>query len=129
MANQKINPVSWFEIYVEDMARAKKFYEEVLQTELSPLSMPGVTDYEMELFPRDMIRPGAAGALVKTSEFGPQQGGTIIHFESDDCSEEESRIEAAGGKILKPKESIGEYGFGMLALDSEGNTIGFHSMA
>ena len=25
------NPVSWFEIYVNDMDRAKKFYEEVLQ--------------------------------------------------------------------------------------------------
>jgi len=31
MAN---NPVVWFEIYVQDMARAKKFYEAVLQVKL-----------------------------------------------------------------------------------------------
>ena len=27
----KPNPVVWFEIYVQDMARARKFYETVLQ--------------------------------------------------------------------------------------------------
>ena len=28
------NPVVWFEIYEENMARAKAFYEELLNTEL-----------------------------------------------------------------------------------------------
>lgn len=27
MENQKTNPVVWFEIYVDDMERATKFYE------------------------------------------------------------------------------------------------------
>ena len=27
------NPVGWFEIYVDDMARAKKFYKSVLEAE------------------------------------------------------------------------------------------------
>lgn len=31
------NPVGWFEIYVQDMDRAKKFYEEVLRVELMKL--------------------------------------------------------------------------------------------
>ena len=31
------NPVRWFEIYVQDMDRARKFYETVFQTELQRL--------------------------------------------------------------------------------------------
>ena len=34
------NPVSWFEIYVDDMPRAKQFYETVIGTELNQLSDP-----------------------------------------------------------------------------------------
>jgi predicted enzyme related to lactoylglutathione lyase len=30
------NPVIWFEIYVQDMARAKAFYEAVFQLKLEP---------------------------------------------------------------------------------------------
>jgi predicted enzyme related to lactoylglutathione lyase len=55
------NPVVWFEIYVQDMPRARKFYEAVLDVKLE-------------------------------------------------------------------KMSIGEHGFIALARDTEGNTIGFHSM-
>ena len=34
------NPVGWFEIYVQDMERAKKFYETVLQSTLEKLNTP-----------------------------------------------------------------------------------------
>jgi predicted enzyme related to lactoylglutathione lyase len=33
----------------------------------------------------------------------------------------------AGGKILKSKMAIGEFGFISLIMDTEGNTIGLHS--
>ena len=44
----KRNPVGWFEIYVQDMPRAKAFYEAVFQGALEalnnpdPLSFPGM---------------------------------------------------------------------------------------
>ena len=38
------NPVCWFEIYVDDMERAKLFYQTVLGTELSLLSDPTDTN-------------------------------------------------------------------------------------
>jgi uncharacterized protein len=44
-----------------------------------------------------------------------------------DCVTEERRIEEAGGKIVRPKMSIGEFGFVSIFIDSEGNTIGLHS--
>lgn len=56
------NPVVWFEIYVEDMARAKAFYEELLNTELEEAKMDGL---EMWIFPHDIEKTGATGALVR----------------------------------------------------------------
>ena len=122
----KSNPVGWFEIYVKDMPRAKKFYEAVFQFELKPL--PGSAEIEMWSFPMDMTSTGAAGALVKMDGFGGNGNSVIVYFTSADCSVEEKRVQGAGGKIQKPKMSIGEYGFISLAVDSEGNIFGLHSM-
>jgi len=36
-------------------------------------------------------------------------------------------VEEAGGKIIKSKMSIGEFGFISLFSDLDGNTIGLHS--
>jgi predicted enzyme related to lactoylglutathione lyase len=129
MENQKIkNPVAWFEIYVEDLMRAKKFYQEVLQVEIKALPAPEGMDIEMEAFPMEMGGEGAAGALVKMVGHNPSSGGTIVYFESLDCAIEEARIEGAGGKVIKPKQGIEEFGFMTIATDSEGNTFGLHSM-
>ncbi len=66
-----MNPVGWFEIYVSDMARAKRFYEGVFQVELAQLSNPGITatpGLEMWSFPGDMTAPGCGGAIAKMPE-------------------------------------------------------------
>lgn len=34
------NPVGWFEIYVNDMDRAKQFYQQVFQVTLTKLDSP-----------------------------------------------------------------------------------------
>lgn len=118
------NPVIWFELYVNDMARARAFYETVLQLTLEPLPDAGMEYFS---FPMDDNRVGAGGALAKMEGMAPGGGGTLIYFTCDDCAVEESRVEAAGGRVLKSKLSIGAYGFMSLVLDSEGNTIGLHS--
>lgn len=122
------NPVAWFEIYVDDLVRAKQFYESVLSVNLDVLSDPNDTSIEMLSFPADMEKYGSSGALVKME--GVKAGGnsTLIYFSCEDCAVEESKVEAAGGRIFKPKMSIGEYGFISLAIDSEGNMFGLHSM-
>ncbi len=123
------NSVGWFEIYVDDLERAKSFYEKVFQVSLSLLPMPaGSGDMQMLSFPMDnMEAPGAPGALVKMDGFGPSAGGTLVYFSCEDCATEESRVAEAGGEVVKPKESIGEYGFISLVKDTEGNMIGLHS--
>lgn len=125
------NPVVWFEIYVDDMARAQRFYEQVLQVRLQSLPMPGDSQGDMQMlaFPAEMQNSGAAGVLVKMDGMKAGAGGTLVYFGSADCSVEAGRAAAAGGAVVQEKFSLGEYGFAALIKDSEGNVIGLHSMA
>ncbi|MEJ7623551.1 MAG: VOC family protein [Pyrinomonadaceae bacterium] len=118
------NAVGWFEIYVEDMERARGFYEAVFQVKLEKLPVP---DIEMLNFPIDDEGKGSSGALVRMPGLKPGVGGTLVYFTSQDCSVEESRVEQAGGRIERPRMSIGPYGFISLVYDTEGNMIGIHS--
>jgi predicted enzyme related to lactoylglutathione lyase len=122
------NPVVWFEIYVNNLKRAQKFYEQVLDLSLSELPTPDSVDHmEMLSFPMEMDEDGASGALVKMEGFEAGGNSTLVYFRSNDCSIEEKRIENAGGKVFKSKQSLGEYGFMVLAQDTEGNMFGIHS--
>lgn len=123
--NTERNPVGWFEIYVQDMDRAKAFYEKTFGIGLTRLESPGI---ELWAFPMMPYRPGCAGALVKMSGKDSGGGGTLIYFSCADCAVEASRAVANGGRIQKEKTSIGEYGFIALAYDTEGNMVGLHSM-
>ncbi|GAB1395995.1 MAG: VOC family protein [Bacteroidetes bacterium] len=129
MTTKAKNPFTWVEIYVDDMSRAQKFYETVLQTKLSELPMSAeFGDMQMVSFAWAEGEPNISGALVKMRDMKPGTGGTLVYFACDDCSVEESRVESAGGKVLNPKMSIGDYGFCSVVMDTEGNTIGLHSM-
>jgi predicted enzyme related to lactoylglutathione lyase len=119
------NPIGWFEIYVDDMARARRFYDAVFQISLQPLDGAGP---DMLAFPSSMEQYGAPGALVHMEGFKAGGNSTLVYFSCKDCAVEESRAVAAGGRIQKPKMSIGQYGFISLVIDTEGNMFGLHSM-
>ena len=127
------NPVVWFEIYVQNMERAKAFYEVVLAVELE--KMPAPTEemnMEMWSFPADKDAAkttyGACGMLVKMEGVPSGCGGTLVYFACEDCAVEAARATENGGSIFKEKKSIGEHGFISLVYDTEGNMIGLHSM-
>lgn len=119
------NPVCWFEIYVQDMPRAKAFYEIVLGVKLERLNSP---DVELWAFGMDTTTVGAGGALVHMPGFPSGGNSTLVYFSCEDCAVEEARVKKAGGKIQRSKMSIGEYGFISLAVDTEGNMFGLHSI-
>ncbi len=119
------NAVGWFEIYVEEMNRAKKFYESVFQIQLENLGNP---DLEMWAFHGEVNRYGAPGALVKMPGFPSGRNSVIVYFSCQDCAVEENRVVAAGGRVEKTKFSIGQYGFIALVYDTEGNLFGLHSL-
>lgn len=123
----KTNAIGWFDIYVDDMKRAVMFYESVLQQKLEQIGDP-TGETQMMGFPGDMSSYGASGALVKAAHSKPGVGGTMVYFSVEDCSVQESRIVAAGGKVVRPKFSIGPFGWVTLCMDTEGNILGFNSM-
>ena len=123
------NPFTWVEIYVADMKRAQQFYETILDIQMEELPMPEeMGEMQMLSFPWAEGERNISGALVKMENMNPGTGGTLVYFACENCATEESRVEKAGGKVLQPKMPIGEYGFCSLVMDTEGNTIGLHSM-
>lgn len=84
------NPVGWFEIYVQDMARAKAFYAAVFDAQFTAIETP-----DMQLFAFGM----------DAHSYG-----------------------ASGGRVQKPKTSIGPNGHIALIMDTESNMIGLHSV-
>jgi predicted enzyme related to lactoylglutathione lyase len=132
------NPVVWFEIYVNDMARAKAFYESMLGVTLEVMPSPtaDMDEAGMEMWSFPMVKdaavamstPGAGGMLVKMEGFAPGRGGTLVYFGCEDCGATAAKAAGCGGQIINDKMSIGPHGFIALVADTEGNTIGLHSM-
>lgn len=119
------NPVGWFEIYVQDMDRAKAFYEGVFGVQLAKLDSP---ELDMWAFPMQAERFGASGALVRMPGFSSGANSVLVYFSCADCAVEATKAASSGGKVEKEKFSIGQYGYISLVIDTEGNMIGLHSM-
>ncbi|MBX7109743.1 MAG: VOC family protein [Chitinophagales bacterium] len=122
----KENSLNWFEIAVDDMARAKKFYETIFGIE-----MPVETIMEMEMayFPAEPGNGKASGALVKSSMHKPSTDGVKIYLNGNpDLALALGKVESSGGKIIMPKTQITpEIGYMAFLLDTEGNAIALHS--
>ena len=75
------NPVRWFEIYVQDMPRALRFYESVFATKLEQLP---AGDLEMWAFPQKMGLPGAAGGKLYRDKIPIGPYGFIVLAQDPD---------------------------------------------
>lgn len=118
------NLVNWFEIYVQDMERAKAFYETVFGVQLTRLESPAM---EMWAFPGGPDSFGACGSLVKMPGVASGANSVLIYFSCSDCALEAEKVALAGGRVQKGKTSIGPYGHIALVYDTEGNMVGLHS--
>ena len=126
--DQNVNPeqmkswTEWFEIPVSDMERAKAFYETIFETAIQ------VNDFGellMGIFPHRKI----GCALCKHESYIPSDNGVLVYLNANpDLSNVESRIEAAGGVLIRPKTLISkEHGHMALFRDTEGNRLALHS--
>ncbi len=121
---KSINPVCWFDLYVANLERAKQFYEMVFDIKLVDLPIEWG---KQSTFPFENGGTNTTGALVEKENYVANENNTVVYFSSEDCVTEEARVEKAGGKIIRPKMAIGEFGFISVLQDTEGNTIGLHS--
>jgi predicted enzyme related to lactoylglutathione lyase len=120
--NKSKSTLSWFEIPARDLARATKFYEQVLATSLQRVTSGQGRD--VAVFPYEA--PGLGGAIVP-SDRKPSTDGALVYLDADgkldDCLR---RAQAAGGEVIVPRTSIGVHGFFATIRDTEGNVVGLH---
>jgi len=119
------NLVTWFEIYVEDLVRAKMFYETVFNCSLTQEKTDG--SFEAYRFPGKIPGNGAMGSLMKHPMRKPSKEGTMVYFHCEDCQTQSELAKKMGGKVFRAKWSIGPDGFIAIIGDTEGNSIGLHS--
>ena len=120
------NAINWFEIAVTNIARAKIFYETILEIEMTPMEMMGM---KMAMFPYDSSKGTVGGALVQSEWHTPGATGAVIYLNANpDLDLVFNRIEKAGGKTSMPKTLIDKKsGYMAFFTDTEGNTVGLHS--
>jgi uncharacterized protein len=116
------NLANWFDIPVENIDRAVKFYETLLEADLERYSAPGLVG---ALLPSR----GVTGTLLKADGFVPSTHGSVIYLNGDGRLDQMlARAERAGGRTLVPRTEIqGGRGYFAYFEDCEGNRIGIHS--
>jgi predicted enzyme related to lactoylglutathione lyase len=123
------NVLTWFEIPVSDIQRARKFYEAILDIEMINRNDG---NEEAVFFPHD---PGViqatsgrvTGVLSKSNKNSPSTNGTMVYINASPSLQTVlDRVEKAGGKIIAPKTEI-PAGYIAVIVDSEGNKVGLHA--
>lgn len=115
-----MNPVSYFEIPVRNMARAIGFYRAVFGVEFEHAQVDG---NEMAFFPWSDDARGASGALAQGDSYVPGRSGVRIYFSVPDIHAALSRAVNAGGVLLYPVTAVGSFGVVAEVEDLDGNCI------
>ncbi|TCC99703.1 VOC family protein [Pedobacter hiemivivus] len=127
--DEETNILTWFEIPVSDIERAKVFYETILDIEM--IKRTDGND-ESVFFPYNpnVIQATSGrvtGVLSKSERNSPSSQGTLIYINASPSIQTVlDKVEQAGGKIIAPKMQIPP-GFIAVIMDSEGNRIGLHA--
>lgn len=123
MSKFETNAITWFEIPVSDIDRARGFYENLLESKLIPY--PG--DEPTFIFPAK--QNGVAGCIVERPQQKPVADGTLIYLNADgQLNAAVDRATSVGSTVLVPRTEIpGGFGFYACITDSEGNHVGLHS--
>jgi predicted enzyme related to lactoylglutathione lyase len=121
------NAINWFEIPVQDIQRAKKFYEAIFNIEMKTLEMGGT---KMVFFPSsDNMEGKVSGALVKGEMHHPSMDGVVIYLNANpDIQVVLDRITENGCPIIMPRTLINEQvGYMAFFIDTEGNRMALHA--
>jgi predicted enzyme related to lactoylglutathione lyase len=123
------NILTWFEIPVTDIKRAKKFYETILDIEMV-IRADGNDEAVFFPFNPDVIQATSGritGVLSKTERNSPSVNGTMVYINASPSIQTVlDKVEKSGGSIIVPKMKI-PAGFIAVIVDSEGNKVGLHA--
>jgi len=120
------NAITWFEIPIANVQRAKTFYETIFDIQMTEVELD--KDFIMVLFP---VEEGTVGGVLCKNEkfYTPTQNGNILYLNANpDLQIVLDKVEHVGGKILRTKTYISDdFGFMALIEDTEGNRIALRS--
>lgn len=119
---KKSNPVVYFEIPVNNIDRAIKFYKTVFNFDFDKEI---IDNNEMALFPFVEENSGISGALAKGEIYKPTKDGVVIYFKTQNIDETLKLATSNGGQILYPKTD-NRIGFVAEFEDTEGNRIALY---
>jgi len=122
-----MDKVKGFDIPVDDMERAKRFYQEVFGWEIIGVPGSGGNFHAATTVPVDeegepKVPGGINGGLFQRGTHGLE--GISIEINVPSIDEYLKKIESTGGKTVLPKRPILNIGFFALIKDTEGNIIG-----
>lgn len=127
--DETTNVVTWFEIPVSDINRAKAFYETILDIVMVKRKDG---DDEAVFFPfnPNVVQATSGrvtGVLSKSGRNSPSSSGTMVYINASPSIQSVlDKVEEAGGKILASKTAI-PAGFIAVIMDTEGNRVGLHA--
>jgi predicted enzyme related to lactoylglutathione lyase len=111
--------ISHFDVAVDDVERAIKFYKELFGWKFT--QPPGPIPYHLIETEDSDGKPGVGGGLGKR-ELPEQRISVYIGVDSVDRYS--ANVEKLGGKIVQPKMTVPGWGYLAICLDTENNTFG-----
>jgi predicted enzyme related to lactoylglutathione lyase len=127
--NEQTNIITWFEIPVSDIDRAKTFYETILNIEMIKRT-DGNDEAVFFPFNPNVIQATSGrvtGVLAKSDRNIPSGNGTVVYINASPSIQLVlDKVVQAGGKVIAPKTQI-PAGFIAIIIDSEGNKVGLHA--
>ena len=123
-----MDPLVHFEIPVDDLGRARKFYGEIFGWKLTDWPMPdgstfvGVHTTPIDEKTRLPLKPGAInGGILKRTK---NVKAPVFAINVASIDQRVKQVEAAGGKVVMPKMDMMGMGFYAYVSDCDGNVIG-----
>lgn len=113
-----------FEIPADDVARAREFYGSVFGWQLQDMPEMDYTIVQTTAVDENQMptTPGAInGGLMRRSGETP---APVITIDVESVDQALTQVEAAGGKVVRPRTEIPGMGAFAYFTDPEGNTLG-----
>lgn len=119
--------LNWFEIPVNDIDRAQRFYEGIFSIQMRQTVVG--KGLKVAVFP--VTPDGVGGALCEHKGFyTPSHDGTLVYLNGDpDLQEVLDKVEDYGGRVVILKNHISpQFGYMAVFEDPEGNRVALRSM-
>ncbi len=123
-----MDKVQHFEIPVDDIVRAKAFYENAFGWGTMDFPMPGMQYVGVRTGPVDEKNVWQEagfinGGMFKRNPQFPLQGPTVA-VTVEDIDTALAQVKVSGGKVIMEKTQIADMGLYAYIKDTEGNTVG-----